>query len=156
MKKIKTSIIIQASANRVWTILTNLNAYVDWNPFIVLARGDLIIGQPFRLRRAGDITSGFGDAMVSVMNPNDHTLSWTTGWFNSKLMKIEHSFMIEVIDAESIHFLQHETLSGLIPGIWQSSRLSNRRSYMESMNKALKFVAENRKYRLPVSLGDAI
>lgn len=156
MKTIKTSIIIQASAKHVWTILTNLNAYVEWNPFIVLAKGDLVIGQSFRLRRAGDITSGFGDAAVSAMNTNDHTLFWTTLWINSKVLKIEYSFMIEAIDAESIRFLQHETLSGSIPVIWQPSRLDNRRSYMESMNKALKFVAENRKYRLPVSWGDAI
>jgi len=42
MKTIKTSIIIQASAEHVWTILTNLDAYADWNPYIVLARGDLV------------------------------------------------------------------------------------------------------------------
>ncbi len=64
--------------------------------------------------------------------------------------------MIEAIDAGSIRFLQHETLSGLIPLIWRSGRLDNRRSYMESMNKALKHVAENRQYRLPVSWRNAV
>lgn len=151
MKIIETSIVIQDSAEHVWTILTNLDAYVNWNPFIVLAKGDLVVGQPFRLRRVDDVTSGAGDAVVSAINTNDHALSWTTWWINSKLLKIEYSFMIEAIDANSIHFLQHETLSGLLSGIWQSGRLDNRRSYMESMNKALKYVAENRKYRLPVS-----
>ncbi|GAB4528982.1 MAG: SRPBCC domain-containing protein [Anaerolineae bacterium] len=151
MKTIKTSIVIQASAEQVWTILTNLDAYVDWNPFIVLAKGDLVVGQPFQLRRAGDVTGGAGDAVVSTIDTHDHTLSWTTWWINSSLLKIEHSFMIEAIDADFIRFLQHETLSGLIPLIWQSGRLDNRQSYMESMNKALKQTAENRKYRLPVS-----
>jgi len=64
--------------------------------------------------------------------------------------------MIEVIDADSVRFLQHEILSGLIPVIWRSSRLDNRQSYMESMNKALKHVAENRQYRLPVSWRNAV
>jgi hypothetical protein len=156
MKTIQTSIVIQAPADQVWTILINLSAYVDWNPFLVLAKGDLVIGQPFRLRRAADVVSGAGDAVVSDINTNDYLLSWTTWWLHSSLLKTEYRFMIEVIDADSIRFLQHETLSGLIPGLWQTDRLDNRRSYMESMNKALKYVAENRQYRLPVSWRNAI
>jgi len=156
MKTIKTSIVIQASAEHVWTILTTLDAYADWNPYIVLARGDLVVGQPFRIRRAGDVTRGVGDAVVSAINTTDHTLSWATWWIHSRLLKTEYSFMIEAIDADSIRFLQHETLSGLFPLIWRSGRLDNRRSYMESMNKALKYVAENRQYRLPVSLRNAV
>lgn len=156
MKTIKTSIVIQASAEHVWTILTALDTYATWNPYIVLARGDLVIGQPFRLRRAGDVTRGVGDALVSAMSTNDHTLSWTTWWIHSRLLQIEYSFMIEAIDADSIRFLQHETLSGLIPIIWRSGRLDSRQSYMESMNKALKHTAENRQYRLPVSWRNAI
>lgn len=155
MKTIKTSIVIRASAEHVWAILTNLDAYVDWNPFIVLAKGNLVVGQPFRLRRAGDVTSDTGDAVVSTMNTNNHTLKWITWWIHSRLLKTEYRFMIEVIDADSIRFLQHETLSGLIPIIWQSGRLDSRQSYMESMNKALKHTAENRQYRLPVSWRNA-
>jgi len=155
MKTIKTSIVIQASAEQVWTILTNLDAYVNWNPYIVLARGELVIGHPFRLRRAGDVTRGAADAAVSAINTNDYTLSWITWWIHSRLLKTEYRFMIEVIDADSIRFLQHETLSGLIPIIWRSGRLDSRRSYMESMNKALKHTAENRQYRLPVSWRNA-
>jgi hypothetical protein len=156
MKTIKTSIVIRASAEYVWAILTNLDNYVDWNPYIVLAKGDLVVGQPLRLRRAGDMTSGAGDAVVSAINANDHTLTWTTWWLHSRLLKTEYSFMIEVIDADSVRFLQHETLSGMIPIIWRSSRLDNRQSYMESMNKALKLIAENRQYRLPVSWRNAV
>jgi hypothetical protein len=156
MKTIKTSIVIRASAEYVWTILTNLDAYVDWNPYIVLARGDLVIGQPFRLRRAGDVTGNVGGAVVSAINTDDHTLSWITWWIHSRLLKTEYSFMIEAIDASSVLFLQHETLSGLIPVVWRSGHLDNRRSYMASMNKALKNVAENRNYRLPVSWRNAI
>jgi hypothetical protein len=131
MKTIKTSIVIQASAEHVWAILTNLDTYVDWNPYIVLAKGDLVVGQPLRLRRAGDMTSGVGDAVVSAINANDHTLTWTTWWLHSRLLKTEYSFMIEAIDTDSVRFLQHETLSGMIPIIWRSSRLDKRQSYME-------------------------
>lgn len=39
--QIRTEIVIQASKEKVWSILTNLGAYPEWNPFIVSSKGSI-------------------------------------------------------------------------------------------------------------------
>jgi hypothetical protein len=151
MKAIETSIVIQASADRVWMILTDLDNYMNWNPFIVFARGDLETGQQFQLRRATDMTNIPRYGMVIAIDADDHRLSWTTYRIISRFLKTDYSFAVERIDTKTVRFIQRETLSGLIPVILRRGRLNNRQSYMEAMNRALKRVAENKKHLLPRS-----
>ena len=151
MEVIETSIVIQASADRVWMILTDLDNYMKWNPFIVFARGNLVTGQRLQLRRATDMTNIPRYGMVIAIDADDRRLSWTTCGIISRFLKTNYSFAIERIDTETVRFSQRETLSGLIPAILRRGRLNNRQSYMEAMNKALKRVAENKKHLLPSS-----
>lgn len=151
MKAIETSIVIRASADRVWMILTDLDNYMNWNPFIVFARGNLVTGQQLQLRRATDMTNIPRYGMIIEIDADDHRLSWTTGGIISRFLKTDYSFTVERIDTETVRFIQRETLSGLIPIILRRGRWNNRQSYMEAMNKALKRVAENKKRFLPRS-----
>jgi uncharacterized protein YndB with AHSA1/START domain len=41
MREIRTEIDIRASTDRVWEVLTDLERYPEWNPFITRAGGDL-------------------------------------------------------------------------------------------------------------------
>lgn len=45
MKELRTEIEIQASPDKVWEILTNLDQYPDWNPFIHHAIGAAKLGE---------------------------------------------------------------------------------------------------------------
>ncbi len=40
-KSIKTEIIINASKEKVWQVLTDFDKYPAWNPFIVSIKGEL-------------------------------------------------------------------------------------------------------------------
>jgi hypothetical protein len=148
MKIIETSIVIRASLDQVWAMLTDLDSYENWNPFIVFARGQLVVGQPLRLRRAADISVLY-KGRFTVINPVDHILSWKTCWITPLLLSTVYHFTIEPVDPDFIRFTQRETLSGLIPMILRPGRLSTLQSYMVSTNKALKRLAENKKYPLP-------
>ena len=44
MKELRTDIEIQASPERVWQILTNLDKWPEWNPFIHHAVGKAQVG----------------------------------------------------------------------------------------------------------------
>jgi hypothetical protein len=46
---VQTDIEIQASASRVWEILTTFERYYEWNPFVTHATGDLRRGQEIDL-----------------------------------------------------------------------------------------------------------
>ncbi|MEU9884845.1 SRPBCC family protein [Sphaerisporangium sp. NPDC051011] len=41
---IDTSITIRATPAQVWAILTDFGAYESWNPFILRARGEAVVG----------------------------------------------------------------------------------------------------------------
>jgi hypothetical protein len=43
---------IDASPQRVWSVLVDLPAYREWNPFIVEARGTVMVGEKLTLRMA--------------------------------------------------------------------------------------------------------
>jgi len=49
MKKIRTEIEIEASPEKVWGILTDLDRYPDWNPFIKRASGDVREGEKLEI-----------------------------------------------------------------------------------------------------------
>ncbi|VVB87011.1 Polyketide cyclase / dehydrase and lipid transport [uncultured archaeon] len=44
MKELRTEIEIQASADRVWQILTDFASFPEWNPFIRRAKGETVKG----------------------------------------------------------------------------------------------------------------
>ena len=46
MYHLETRIEINASAERVWSLLTDFPAYPQWNPFIPSIEGKAVVGQP--------------------------------------------------------------------------------------------------------------
>lgn len=50
MRSISESVDIAASRRQVWTVLADLDAYKDWNPFIQSASGRLTVGSTLTLR----------------------------------------------------------------------------------------------------------
>jgi uncharacterized protein YndB with AHSA1/START domain len=45
MKELRTEIEIQASPEKVWQILTDLDKYSEWNPYIHHAIGKALLGE---------------------------------------------------------------------------------------------------------------
>ena len=43
-KEIKTEVLINALPEKVWSVLTNVEEYPNWNPFIKWIKGDLEVG----------------------------------------------------------------------------------------------------------------
>jgi uncharacterized protein YndB with AHSA1/START domain len=42
--------LIEAPIDRVWSVITDLPAYPEWNPFVVAARSTLVVGDPIQMR----------------------------------------------------------------------------------------------------------
>jgi hypothetical protein len=42
--KVYTTIDIASSPAKVWEVLTTFSAYSEWNPFLVSASGDAVVG----------------------------------------------------------------------------------------------------------------
>jgi len=50
MKELHSEIEINASAERVWDILTDFASYPQWNPFIRSISGELEVGERLEVR----------------------------------------------------------------------------------------------------------
>jgi uncharacterized protein YndB with AHSA1/START domain len=44
------SLRIEAPVARVWSVITDMAAYPEWNPFVVAAHSTLVVGDPIQMR----------------------------------------------------------------------------------------------------------
>lgn len=143
MKEIHTEIIINASAERVWRLLTDFAKYPEWNPFV-----RSISGKPepqTKLKIFVQPPGGRGmsfNPTVLRAEPNKE-LRWLGSLFIRGLFDGEHSFVIEQMAQDKVRFVHSEKFSGvlvpLLGGTLGSAQLG-----FEEMNKALKKEAEKK------------
>lgn len=69
------SVLIDAPPDAVWRVLTDLDAYPEWNPFTPAVKGDLEVGSPITLTAV--MSSGPVDQVETVraVEPNER-LVW--------------------------------------------------------------------------------
>ena len=114
MEKAGTSIIIRASIQKVWTTLTNLEAYPDWNPFIYKIESSRKVPKPgtkmvFWVRFENGKTSE-SDEFVTLLSPPDQNMGQSAKWvyrFDGFLHKIN---MIRATRTQQLTVLEDNTV----------------------------------------------
>lgn len=142
MKELKTEIEINASASRVWAILTDLGQYAVWNAFIPEAEGEVKKGARLRVR----IAPPGGKAMtftptVTLVEP-ERAFRWLGRLFLPGVFDGEHIYEITPLAEDRVRFVQREEFRGvLVPLFWKNLGTQTRQGF-EAMNAALKQRAE--------------
>ena len=142
MRQISAEIEINASAERVWQILTDFAAFPMWNPFIREISGELKIGGNLDvyLQPSGQRGMRFHPVILVAEPPRE--LRWLGRlWGIPKLFDGEHSLTIEPLDANRVRFVQREVFNGLLVSLLGRTLSGAGRSFAE-MNEALKELAE--------------
>lgn len=142
MKSIHTQISIHATAEMVWRVLTDLNAYPRWNPFITGAEGEIRTGSRLTVHIVppGSKAMTFRPIITSV-DPGCE-LRWLGRLWLTGLFDGEHIFKIQPMDGDRILFVQEENFTGLLlPLVWGKLNTGTRRGF-ELMNTALKQIVE--------------
>jgi hypothetical protein len=142
MKELRSEIEIDASAEQLWHVLTNLAAYPQWNPFIRNASGDIRIGASIEVRMQPSGARGitFRPKVLNV-EPN-RELRWIGRLWIPGLFDGEHIFTIEPIAPNRVRFTQRENFTGLlVPFLSRNLDKDTKRGFDE-MNQALKSQAE--------------
>ena len=140
-KELCTKIEIQASPEKVWRVLTNLDQYPEWNPFIHHAIGTTKVGEKV------DITFRSGSKEITLhctvikAEPN-RELSWKYHVIVPCLWSGEHSFTIESMENNQTRFVDKEIFNGLLIPLQAKDIDTNSRRDFEAMDKALKARAE--------------
>lgn len=141
--QVTTQIEVTAPAERVWIVLTEWDAYPDWNPFIRQIAGTQ--AQSERLRVLLQLAHGRGvriHAKVRTLSPPTE-LAWAGSLWLPGMLGVEQQFLLEPLAGDSTLLIQRVAFSGLlIPMMWRSLKRTTRRGAM-LMNAALKGKVEN-------------
>jgi hypothetical protein len=141
--QLSTEIDIDASPEIVWDILTDLDRYGEWNPFIVSADGDVAVGERLtnRLQPPGGRAMTFRPT-VTVAEA-DHTFEWLGRLGLPGVFDGRHRFELEAIP-NGTHLVHTEQLNGVLVRIMRKSLDTQTLQGFEDMNLALKTRAEAR------------
>lgn len=142
MREVCTDILIDASPERVWTVLVNLERFSDWNPFIPYAQG--VIEKDARLEvritPPGSRAMAFQPTVTRLVPERE--LHWLGHLWIPKLFDGEHIFELHPEGEAGTRFVQRERFSGLlVPLIWNQVKGPTRSGFV-TMNEALKARAE--------------
>ncbi|MCW5906483.1 MAG: SRPBCC domain-containing protein [Chitinophagales bacterium] len=141
MKKLETEIIINAPAEKVWSILTDFGKFSEWNPFILSIEGKKEVGAQLKVvLKNGKGTSVFAPKVL--VSEQNRTFEWLGSLPVPGLFNGQHKFHIETISDNQVKFIHNEQFSGLLAGLLMKMIGEETRKGFIAMNDALKKRAE--------------
>lgn len=139
--EIVTTIVINASAEKVWNILTDLDHYPDWNPFIKKVEGTPSFGQDLKITIQPPKSRAMTFFPKVLKVDQGKELRWKGKLFFDGIFDGEHVFEIKSMGPQKVHFTQREEFSGFFVPFFKRA-LGKTRVGFELMNMALKKEAE--------------
>ncbi|GGY05544.1 SRPBCC domain-containing protein [Streptomyces hiroshimensis] len=133
---------VRATPQQVWKVLSTLEDYPRWNPFITRAE---VTSEGGRLREGATLRNRMHDrGGDSVFTPRVESLvagkelSWLgkagPGW----IVDGRHRFVIERIAPDRVRFTQSERFTGVLVPFLQDRLTKDTLPQFHAMNKALK------------------
>jgi hypothetical protein len=134
---LRTEIVIDAGPDEVWAVLTDRDAYPEWNPFIVSSTGDLVVGRTISnlLKDVDGKENAFTPEVLAVEPGKE--LRWLGKLGLSGVFDGEHAFRIEEIAPGRVRFIQQERFRGVaVPFMagWLRTKIEPQ---FRAMNEAL-------------------
>ena len=137
MKKIETSILIDATAEEVWQVLIEFKAYSQWSPTIKQFEKQPVVGK--RCKVLLEQPNGFKIKMnPKFLSIEQHSeLRWKGDLFFPGIFDGEHYFRLEQVGASQVRFVQGEFFSGLLVPLLGKLLIETKRGF-ELFNIAIK------------------
>jgi hypothetical protein len=141
-KDVLTEIEINASAERVWQILSDFESFPDWNPFVTKVAGKPKVNEILKIEvQLPESRRLKFEPIVLKAEPNKE-LRWV-GVLPLNSFRGEHFYQIEASAENKIRFIHGEDFSGwLVRLIWVLDGKKIEKGY-RIMNEALKKRAES-------------
>ncbi|AQX52812.1 MAG: hypothetical protein PQ275_03240 [Elizabethkingia anophelis] len=140
-KEIKTEIVIHATPEKIWKILTDFGNYPQWNPFIVSVTGEVENGNKIVVSIKPPDRKGMIFKPTILTKINNKELSWQGRLLFKGLFDGKHKF--ELIDNGdgTTTFIQSEKFSGIF--VWLFNTRNTKKGF-NAMNQKLKELAESK------------
>jgi hypothetical protein len=142
LKEIKTELLINASPEKVWAILTNFDDYPKWNPFIISIKGEVKVGNKVTARLEPPGAKGMTFKPKVLAFKINSELRWIGRLLLPGIFDGEHKF--ELIDNGNgtTTFKQSEKFTGILVPLFKKQLDENTFNGFNLMNKKLKELAE--------------
>ncbi len=142
MKELRSEIEIQASAERVWQLLTDFANFPQWNPFMRRASGEIKVGARLEVYIQPSGTRGMTFKPTVLKAEPGRELRWLGRLLMPGLFDGEHILTIEPLEANRVRFVQREIFTGVLVPFFAHGLDTDTRRGFEEMNRALKAGAE--------------
>ncbi len=142
VKTVETSIVIDASMERVWQVLIEGDAYPNWNPLIRKVSDDIYEGNKLKVTLDPQF-GGEGEVEIKVGQLwFSKSMVWIGRPLMTDLLSGRHYFKTKVMADGKIEFTNMESYSGLLLYLsWPFIEPKARQGFA-AMNVALKAEAE--------------
>jgi hypothetical protein len=139
---ITTSITINATAEKVWTILTDYKNYNQWNPFITSIAGEIKVDNTLQVTIAPPNVNAMKFKPILLVANEHKELKWKGKLLFKGLFDGEHQF--EIIDNKNgtVTFVQSENFTGVLVPLFKKMINVNTKNGFVLMNEKLKERAE--------------
>ena len=137
VRSIVTVVDINAPGDRVWQVLTELDGYRAWNPFLTSASGAIAPGNTLTIKaKIGKFTIPV-HPRISAVEPGKN-LVWVDQLFSSEFFQDEHEFEVIEIDQSHSRVIQSAHFRGImVAPVWTRFSPALLQGF-RAMNDALK------------------
>ncbi len=133
---LRASVLIHATPQRVWAVLTDLAAYPRWNPFIISSTGPLTPGATL-VNRMHDATGNTTfTPVVQVIDPG-RELQWIGQVGPGGIFDGRHTFTIRELRPGLVLFTQQEDFTGVAVPFYEGHLQADTLPMFRAMNAAL-------------------
>ena len=141
-KEIKTQVIINASPDRVWAILTDFDNYKSWNPFIKSITGKVEVGNKITAQLHPPDASPMTFKPTVLVFEKNKEFSWLGHLLFKGLFDGKHKF--ELIDNNNgtTTFIQSEKFNGILVPLFNKMLDNNTTNGFNMMNQKIKQLVE--------------
>jgi hypothetical protein len=137
-----SEIVIAASPERVWAILTDFASYPAWNPFIRRIAGQPVTGSRLEVRLVPPGSRGMTLRPKLLEARPARSLRWLGHLGMRGIFDGEHTLRIEPAGTGQVRFMQSERFTGVLAPVISRFIASGTQHGFEAMNAALKVRAE--------------
>jgi len=137
MKKIETEILIKATVDQVWAVLTDFESYSTWNPFIRSIRGEQSVGEILEVQIQPPGGKGMTFRPEILKLDRQQEFRWKGKLLVKGVFDGEHYFILEKLGEDETRFIHGENFSGFLVGLL-SGMLSKTKEGFSLMNEAIK------------------
>lgn len=140
--ELHTEIDVDATPKEVWQVLTDLDRYAEWNPFIVSTSGKVVVGEKLinELRSPGGRVMTFKPT-VTVVEPAS-VFEWLGHLGLRGIFDGRHRFELHLLPGGGTRLVHSEQLKGVLVRVLRKSLDTDTKHSFEEMNSALKARAE--------------